>query len=119
MARGHLLSHVVYICMTEAPDHPGLSVHTVISKGNFDQMPGLHVHQALIIGLGAHNFDVRQVLVNLLAHAHCAKVAEHLFGTHGSCARTHGEIIFSRNQAGLFSATTECKLKNILCDFWE
>ena len=83
MARGHLLSHVVYIRMTKAPDQPGLSAHTVISKGNFDQMSGLHVHHVPIGGVCAHNFDVRQVLLDVPAAPHCAKTAEHLFGTHG------------------------------------
>ena len=86
MARGHLLSHLLYIRVTEASDHPGFSAHTVISKGNFDQMPGLQVHQVVSVihvGLGIRQFEVRMVLVNLLAHGHCAKIAEHLFGTHG------------------------------------
>ena len=83
MACGHLLSHLVYIRMTKTPDQPGLSAHTIISKGNFDQMPGLHVHQVLSFGLGERHFEVRHVLVDLLVHSHCAEVAEHLFGTHG------------------------------------
>ena len=86
MACGHLLSHLLYIRMTEALDHPGLSAHTVISKGNFDQMPGLQVHQAvgvIHVGLGIRHSEVRMVLVDVLARTHCAKVAEHLLGAHG------------------------------------